>query len=115
MKVLRPGDPVPTGETVALPIRSFGQGVDGLQFNYSRNLILETPSSAKTWEQLAGRTHRVGTTANECVFQYFNAPPYWQAFQKALVEAEALQNKTGQRQKLLFGSHGDLYDGDLHI
>jgi len=115
IKVLRPGDPVPTGETVALPIRSFGQGVDGLQFNYSRNLILETPSSAKTWEQLAGRTHRVGTTANECVFQYLNAPPYYQAFQKALLEAEALQNKTGQRQKLLFGSHGNLYDGDLHI
>jgi len=115
MKVLRPGDPVPNGETVALPIRSFGQGVDGLQYNYSDNLVLETPSSAKVWEQMCGRTHRVGSTAHEVTFKYLNAPPYWRSFQKALVEAEALQNKTGQRQKLLIGSHADLHDGDLYL
>jgi hypothetical protein len=45
-------------------IQARSEGIN-LQDRYSRNLIASAPASAKTWEQLLGRTHREGQRAPE--------------------------------------------------
>jgi hypothetical protein len=46
--------------TVALSVRSCGQGVDGLQRAYDRQIVCCPYSSGEGWEQLLGRLHRRG-------------------------------------------------------
>lgn len=91
---------------VALSIPIFHKGRN-LQA-WDDNLVMEVPSSAATWEQLQGRTHRQGQLADEVKTSVFQHT--WslrQAFARALDRAEYIQQTTGQQQKLLLADRRD--------
>ena len=46
--------------SIIASIKSHGTGRDGLQYKYSDGLVANPGSSNEEWEQLLGRTHRVG-------------------------------------------------------
>jgi hypothetical protein len=80
-------------------IRAHGTGKN-LQC-FSRGLILSPPSSGKDWEQLLGRHHRQGQLADEVVFDlYRHTEPFQTAIEKAVEEAEYIQDVFGGTQKL---------------
>ncbi len=70
--------------------------------HYARSLILSFPPSATTIEQLLGRTHRQGQTADEVTGEfYMHCLEVQDGFEKALIEARFIQESTGMPQKLL--------------
>ena len=104
VRVLRPGDAVPTTPTtLALPRHSFGVGKN-LQA-WSTSLVLEPTASGTTWEQLIGRTHREGQQADDVLLEV----PFWDGMalvylKSAMEDAQYVQDSTGQKQKLLLAS-----------
>jgi len=99
-------NPPMQGHTCAMSIAAHGVGKN-LQHGWSKQLILETPSSGKVWEQLLGRTHRPGQEADvveAVVYQHTRA--YSGALCKSVEDAEYIQDTTGSRQKLLFCTYG---------
>jgi len=104
VRVLRPGDAVPTVPiTLALPRHSFGVGKNLQAWNTS--LVLEPTASGTTWEQLIGRTHREGQQADDVLLEV----PFWDGMalvylKSALEDAQYVQDSTGQKQKLLLAS-----------
>ena len=97
----------------ALSISKFGEGVDGLQYLFSDQLIVESPSSGRRWEQTVGRTHRHGQEAHTVEVEWALLPPFSHAFQRAITDAEYIFSTTGSRQKLLYGTHANPWDPDL--
>lgn len=90
-------------DTCALRIRVHGVG-QNLQ-GWSSNLIIEPPPSGAVWEQLLGRTHRAGQTADEVrVAVLSHTGAFQDAWTKARVDAQYLQASQGQKQKLLLGT-----------
>ncbi len=90
--------------SIIASVASHGRGRDGLQFHFAESLVAEPPSSSKRWEQLAGRTHRPGTTAEEVSLLYYGhtkelADAMEQAFERARYVTETI----GSRQKILAG------------
>ena len=86
--------------TVALSTASHAEGLN-LQA-WSRNIVLEAPSSGLKWEQLLGRTHRPGQKAEEVEVEvYTHAGPAQAAFRAALVNAEYLAAVSGPQKLLL--------------
>lgn len=73
-----------------------------LQYQWSRNLVLEPPSSGSTWEQLLGRTHRQGQAADTvtCTI-HIQHPLYGKSLEKALERARFISSDS-QDQKLLY-------------
>jgi hypothetical protein len=70
---------------------------------YSRNLVTSPMASGKSWEQLLGRTHREGQTADEVVCEVFvHVPELLDSFGQALDDARYLEDTFGNRQKLNF-------------
>jgi len=106
-RVIRAGEPppeAPDGRPVALSIRSHGQGLN-LQA-WAHNLVLEPPSSGKTWEQLIGRTHRMGQTADSVVVLIAtHVPVFRRGLRKARREAEYVNQTQGQPQRLLYADY----------
>jgi hypothetical protein len=73
-----------------------------LQYLWSRNLLVCPPSSALLWEQVIGRTHRPGQTADEVVVDVLlGCRENFDACMKALDLARAVNDTTGKMQKLL--------------
>lgn len=69
---------------------------------FSRNLITYTSSSADTWEQLLGRTHRVGQDADVVsVYTYRHVPESVSAFLTARERARFVHRIGDNEQKLL--------------
>jgi hypothetical protein len=69
---------------------------------WSDQLVLEVPSSGAWWEQLLGRTHRYGQTAEEVGCTVFQRTwPQRGAFQTAYERSIYIQELTGQPQKLI--------------
>lgn len=68
---------------------------------WNRNLVVAPPSSGKMWEQLVGRTHRVGQRADEVLvdvmLHYVEAND---SFRHALDDARYLEDTLGSRQRL---------------
>lgn len=90
-------------DVAALSIRSHGTGKNLQAWSY--NLVLEPPAGATAWEQLIGRTHRPGQTADTTEIEVFCAAwPSKSRLLSALKEAEHLHAKTGQPQKLLLAT-----------
>lgn len=58
--------------SIIASLNSHGRGRDGLQQLYSKQLIAQIPSSARTTEQLLGRLHRDGQLSN-VVYAWFYA------------------------------------------
>lgn len=70
---------------------------------WHRNLITSCPSSGAMCEQLLGRTHRPGQTAEEVTCRIIiTTPEHQDAWDAALQNARYLEDTTGQKQKLLY-------------
>lgn len=93
---------VPDGpeRALAVSVQSHGTGKN-LQ-TWSRNLVLTPSSSAQTWEQLVGRTHRQGQLADDVVVRVMaGTGELRDCIRKARADARYLAGMTGQEQKLL--------------
>jgi hypothetical protein len=95
--------PPDDGRGMALSIRSHGTGLN-LQKS-SENLVLTWPSSGKTCEQLIGRTHRFGQTADLVSMDYF-APTdeVLRAVDASRTDARYIEETQGSPQKLNYGT-----------
>ena len=70
---------------------------------WSCNLVLSCPANGARWEQLIGRTHRSGQSADFVNFElWFAALVQMRNFKKAVQDAEYIQQITGQAQKLCY-------------
>ena len=88
------------GEHVAISISAHGTGKD-LQC-FSRNLLVNPPSSGAIMEQLMGRTHRPGQRADEVTWHvYRHTGAMRDAMEKARDLAEYIQDSSGAVQKLV--------------
>ena len=73
-----------------------------LQKLWNRNLLVCPPSSSAWIEQVIARTHRPGQAADEVIVDVLlGCRENWDAVQKAIVGARAVQDITGKTQKLL--------------
>jgi hypothetical protein len=69
---------------------------------WSRALVLTPPASGKIWEQMLGRMHRHGQTADEVHIDVILAHTrIRQQFRQAVRDAELIRDMTGQPQKML--------------
>lgn len=83
-------------------IKAHGTGRDGLQNVFSDQLVVNPPASGDTWEQLIGRLHRIGQTADEVTTTvYRHTEEYANALDKSLHEAKYVEGTWGSLQKLL--------------
>lgn len=95
--------PANSSGVVACSISVHGKGKN-LQA-WSRNLVIEPPSSGTVWEQLLGRTHRQGQMADEVyAFVYQHTQRTQVAVKKATDEAKYIQQTQGVPQKLVYGT-----------
>lgn len=94
-----------TGDTsIIASIESHGRGRNGLQFLFDSQLIAQTPSSARRWEQLFGRLIRRGQMSEKVVtWVYQHVPELVAALEQALKRSEYVEETLGMRQKLLKG------------
>lgn len=70
---------------------------------WARNLVTSPPSAADHWEQLAGRTHRPGQTADTVFIDVLVTHAlHVDLFARARAGALYLQDTLGQRQKLRY-------------
>lgn len=73
-----------------------------LQHGWRLNRIAGLPSSAAIWEQLIGRTHRDGQRADVVICDtYAHHSGERRALARAIKRAQAIEQTTGQSQKLL--------------
>ena len=73
---------------------------------WSSNLVLNATPMGARYEQLLGRTHRYGQTADTVTCQLlFCALEQRDGFEQACADALYIQQTTGQRQKLCFADH----------
>lgn len=89
-----------SGRAVA-SIRAHGTGKNLQMFD--TNLVVAPPTSGKVWEQLLGRTHRLGQSSDEVVAEvYQHTRACRSAMQQAVLDAEFLRDTLGNNQKLLY-------------
>ena len=94
-------DPSVRGPIIA-SIASNGEGRN-LQTRWSKNLVASAPPNGAVWEQMLGRTHRDGQTAEEVTFDVVvSCLEAWQGMQQVLTDAEYIQDTTGVPQKVLY-------------
>ncbi len=69
---------------------------------FSRNLVIDVPTTGKDWQQLIGRTHRTGQTADRVTVDVlFGSIEDVEAFWKAHGRGQFASEITGQTEKLL--------------
>lgn len=88
--------------SIVASIKAHGTGRDGLQHAFNQNLFPNPPSSGDLWEQLMGRTHRIGQTADEvCYDAYRHTRELRAAIDSAVRQAKFIEGIMGTYQKLL--------------
>ncbi len=88
---------------IVLSIDAHSEGKNLQKFN--KNIIITPPNSGKRWEQIMGRTHRIGQESHEInSWVCCHTDELMGSFQNAMVEAEYIQTTTGQKQKLLMST-----------
>lgn len=98
--------------SIIASIKSHGRGRNGLQFLFDKQLIAQTPASARIYEQLLGRLHRQGQKSNVVHTEvYLHTPEVSNSFEQALRRAEYVKETMGQNQKILEGWN-DVDDDD---
>jgi hypothetical protein len=105
------GDTLPERPvSCAASIRVFGTGAN-LQ-RWRSQLIVSPPSSGAAWEQLLGRCHRQGQTADSVEARvYAHVPVYEKAIAAALADAAYIEAVSGNRQKLRYATKtGGVFD-----
>jgi hypothetical protein len=89
--------------SVVCSIKAFKEGENLQAFN--RSLITTPPASGALLEQVIGRTHRSGQTADEVTVDFFlHTPELVSALKDAREKAKAIQETTGNFQKLSVGA-----------
>nr|CAB4128894.1 hypothetical protein UFOVP114_100 [uncultured Caudovirales phage] len=90
--------------TCAMSIDVHGTGKN-LQA-WSLQLFLEPADNETQWEQVLGRTHRFGQTADEVEGLLYQCTPWMRKnFARAVMGARSTLNLTGATQKLLYATH----------
>jgi hypothetical protein len=91
--------------SIIASIPSHGTGRDGLQKLFVEQLVTTPPTSGQTWEQLLGRLHRHGQTADEITTHvYRHTKEYKEALDTATLQAQYIQDTLGTQQKLLLAA-----------
>lgn len=76
-----------------------------LQHQWAKNLIICPAPSGQVNEQLMGRTHRRHQREDEVTFEwYMHTDIFRSNWRTALIDARYLEDSTGVRQKLLYGT-----------
>jgi len=71
--------------------------------HWNKSLVISCQPSGLTWEQLLGRMHREGQTADEVSYEVmFACKEQMDGFYQALADARYLQDSLGSPQKLLY-------------
>lgn len=88
--------------SIVASIKAHGESRDGLQYKFCEQLIVEPMPGGDRWEQLLGRLAREGQP-EDVVETYVNRHVYefTDAWEKALMYAEFIENTTPNRQLLL--------------
>jgi len=74
-----------------------------LQYKWNKNLIIGCPAGGDIWEQLMGRTHREGQTADEVSVQVMiGCLEDYKAFIQAQNDAVYVKDTMGQDQKITY-------------
>lgn len=82
--------------------------------HFTNNLMLASPSGGDVCEQLIGRTHRSGQTADEINFEmYMHCLELWQCFDKARSDARYIQDMMNQKQKLCLATVSVMSEGEM--
>lgn len=87
--------------TIVLSIKACREGANLQQWNH--NLILTPPASEEWWQQMLGRTHRSGQSADEVIARVF--APTERARDRVMAaraDARELQNATKKPRKLAY-------------
>ncbi len=88
--------------SVVASIRAHGVGKN-LQM-FSRQLVANPPSDGAAWEQMLGRTHRIGQGADEVTAEvYRHTAELRTAFDTAISRANYIEATMGTKQKLVYG------------
>ena len=89
---------------IVASIAAHGTGKN-LQHAFSKNLVMQTPSSGKTIEQLLGRTHRQGQPEDEVWATFYtHTPEMYGALEGAKQDAQYVRTTMGTEQKILVGT-----------
>lgn len=92
------------GETVVASVAANKEGRN-LQL-WHRNLIITAPPNGALWEQLLGRTHRMGQQEDTVYVDWLCAcAEQDEGFSQLMADARYIQQTTGQSQKLLYADH----------
>lgn len=90
--------------SVICSLKSHGRGRDGLQHLYANQLVANPPTSSKRWEQLLGRIHRQGQSAQLVTALFYRHTDEIRAVvDEALRRAAYVEGTLGQVQKLRMG------------
>jgi hypothetical protein len=90
--------------SIVVSAETYGTGFDGLQPIFDDQLITQPMSSSVKWEQLLGRTFRIGQPSPVIrASVYRHTPELSDAVDDALARAEYVQRTLGSPQKLLSG------------
>lgn len=88
------------GQVIA-SIAAHGTGKNLQQWH--RNLVVTPMTAGKAWEQLMGRTHRLGQQEDEVTFEtYQHHAALVEALKQAINDATFLEQSLGNRQRLLY-------------
>jgi hypothetical protein len=100
LKVWRAGqEPLRTPHFCAMSIPSHGEGLNLQQWR--KSVVLEPPTTGKSWEQMLGRLHRRGTPHDEIWFSVAHATiSQKNAYYSAMRDARYVEAVMGQQQKL---------------
>ncbi len=92
------------GKTVVASVAANKEGRN-LQA-WSRNLVVTASPTGSLWEQLIGRTHRMGQQEDTVYIDWLCAcSEQEEGFQQLMADAKYIQDTTGQSQKLLYADH----------
>lgn len=73
--------------------------------HWHRNLVLQPSANGVEWQQLLGRTHRAGQTADEVLCDILVGTPWGHdVIERAKYHAKWLHGQTGEAQRLLFAT-----------
>ena len=92
------------GKTVVASVAANKEGRNLQAWN--RNLVVTAMPTGSLWEQLIGRTHRMGQQADTVYVDWVAAcEEQDRGFQQLMADAKYIQDTTGQSQKLLYADH----------
>lgn len=90
--------------SIVLAIKAHGTGRDGLQRLFHKQLVANPLSSAKGWEQLFGRLHRIGQTQPATITWFYrHTAELKRHVDQALTRAFYIEGTLGAAQKLRIG------------